>query len=57
MSKLNGKNIFNEQICHVCGKKYFRPVETIYKYRENGDVKYACSYSCWVKKRKELGTW
>lgn len=49
--------VFESKICPVCGKKFFKPPESIYKYRDKGRLKYVCSYTCWVKKLKEQGKW
>lgn len=50
--------IFDERICPVCGKTYFKAPESIYKYRDKANkVKHVCSYTCYVKKLKELGRW
>ncbi len=49
--------LFDERICPTCGKKFFKPVESIYKYRDGKTVKYVCSYTCWVKELKLRGKW
>lgn len=49
--------IFDERICPSCGKKFFKPIESIYKIKDKGKTKYVCSYSCWVKELKQRGRW
>lgn len=50
--------VFDERICPICGKKFFRPPESIYKYRDNkNSIKYVCSYTCWVNILKKKGRW
>ena len=51
---------FDERVCPECGKTFFKPVESIYKYHEKGKkgkVFYVCSYTCYVAALKRLGQW
>jgi len=54
---MDNNKIFDERKCPVCGKKFFKPIESIYKYRDHGHVRFVCSYTCWVKKLKQQGKW
>ena len=58
MSRLD--NFFDERVCPECGKTFFKPPESIYKYQDKGNKRktvYLCSYTCYVKVLKRLGQW
>lgn len=43
-------SIFDERICPECGKKFFKPISSIYKIKRKGEkLQYYCSYTCWNK--------
>ena len=53
-------NFFDERICPECGKTFFKPVESVYKYRKKGKgggFVYLCSWSCYVAAMKRMGKW
>ena len=58
MNNKRNKHFFDERKCPTCGKKFFKPIESVYKFRDsNGHLKYTCSYTCWVKELKARGRW
>ena len=57
MANAREANMFDERICPTCGKKFFKPIESVYKYRDGNHIKYTCSYTCWVKELKKRGRW
>ena len=54
MQKSNNKETFKVSICPVCGKRYIRPTDSV--YRAYIDKKYVgvCSWGCVRKNEKEL---
>ena len=49
-SSLKLNSVFGkDEICNHCGKKFVRPIETIYKIKKGKFTKYYCSYTCWLR--------
>lgn len=54
---MGNTNIFHELTCPTCGKKFFKPVENVYKVKNGKHTQHLCSWTCYVKTCKEIGKW